>query len=399
MHASSYPQDSAAPQKGARSGVHVPNEVDAELGRRMSNGDEDAFATFYDRFAPGLFSLIYGILRDQKESEDVLQEAFVQMWKRIATYDARRSSLFTWAVMISRHKAIDRLRSRQRQSRLNEAVASETNAVPASGPADRADDALARSDERERVRAALAQLSEGQREAIDLAFFAGLTQTQISERLGAPLGTVKARIRRGLLALREAVGRAFIVNEQLEEQAALYVLGLLEGEEAAAFERRLHSETELRGLVDQLDAAAAAVAHSAPPRDLPPELRDRVLAQVRSGKTVAFPRRSNWIPWAIAACLALTCAYLVAERSGLRKRITRLEQRDILSQIQIASLSSKVESAPDANAVVVWDEKKQRGVLKVTKLPRNAADRDYQLWLVDPQIQGSSRWRRLPRRE
>lgn len=184
----------------------MPNEVDAELGRRMNNGDEDAFATFYDRFAPGLFSLIYGILRDQKESEDVLQEAFVQMWKRIATYDAHRSSLFTWAVMISRHKAIDRLRSRQRQSRLNEAVASETNVVPASGPADRADDALARSDERERVRVALAQLSEGQREAIDLAFFSGLTQTQISERLGTPLGTVKARIRRGLLALREHLG-------------------------------------------------------------------------------------------------------------------------------------------------------------------------------------------------
>src|SRR4029077_11425047 len=116
------------------------------------------------------------------------------------------SSLFTWAVMISRHKAIDRLRSRQRQSRLNEAVASETNAVPASGPVDRADDALARSDERERVRAALAQLSEGQREAIDLAFFAGLTQIQISARLGRPFGTEKARTRRGLLALREAFG-------------------------------------------------------------------------------------------------------------------------------------------------------------------------------------------------
>jgi RNA polymerase sigma-70 factor (ECF subfamily) len=206
MHPSSYPQDSAAPQKEGRSGVHVPNEVDAELARQMSNGDEGAFVTFYDRFAPGLFSMIYAILRDQKESEDVLQEAFVQMWKRTATYDASRSSLFTWAVMISRHKAIDRLRSRQRQSRLNEAVASEMNAVPASASVDRADDALARSDERERVRAALAQLSAAQREAIDLAFFVGLTQTQISERLGTPLGTVKARIRRGLLALREVLG-------------------------------------------------------------------------------------------------------------------------------------------------------------------------------------------------
>jgi RNA polymerase sigma-70 factor, ECF subfamily len=203
MHSSSFSQDSAAPQKGARSEVGVPNEADVELASQMSNGDEGAFTTFYDRFAPGLFSLIYAILHDQNESEDVLQEAFVQMWKRTATYDASRSSLFTWAVMISRHKAIDRLRSRQRQSRLNEAVASETNAVPA---VDRADNALARSDERERVRAALAQLSAAQREAIDLAFFAGLTQTQISERLGTPLGTVKARIRRGLLALREVLG-------------------------------------------------------------------------------------------------------------------------------------------------------------------------------------------------
>lgn len=174
------------------------------------------------------------------------------------------------------------------------------------------------------------------------------------------------------------------MNEQLEEQAAFYVFGLLEGDEAAAFELRLQSDAELRALVDQLDAAGAAVAHSAAPRPLPADLRDRVLAQIRSGKTAAFPRRFNWIPWAIAACLALTCAYLVAERSGLRKRITRLEQRDILSQIQIASLSSKLENAPDANAVVVWDEKKQRGILKVTSLPRNEEDRDYQLWLVDP---------------
>ena len=171
----------------------------------MSKGDEDAFATFYDRFAPGLFSMIYAILRDQKESEDVLQEAFVQMWKRTGTYDSTRSSLFTWAVMISRHKAIDRLRSRQRQSRLAEAVASESTAI-STPSADRADNALARNDERERVRTALAQLGESQREAIDLAFFAGLTQTQISERLGTPLGTIKARIRRGLLALRDVLG-------------------------------------------------------------------------------------------------------------------------------------------------------------------------------------------------
>ena len=185
----------------------MPDPADGELVRRINSGDEHAFKTFYDRFAPGLFSMIYAILRDQKESEDVLQEAFVQMWKRTSSYDAARSNLFTWAVMISRHKAIDRLRSRQRHSRLAEAVANEPEEITASASTERADTALARSDERQRVRTALAQLGGPQREALDLAFFAGLTQTQISEKLGAPLGTVKARIRRGLLALRELLGK------------------------------------------------------------------------------------------------------------------------------------------------------------------------------------------------
>jgi RNA polymerase sigma-70 factor (ECF subfamily) len=171
----------------------------------MKTGDEGAFAIFYDRFAPGVFSMIYTILRDQKESEDVLQEAFLQMWKRTATYDSARSSLFTWAVMISRHKAIDRLRARQRQSRLIDAAAVELNERLTSPGHGEGSDPFARRDERERVRAALAQLGEAQREAIDLAFFSGLTQTEIAEKLGTPLGTVKARIRRGLLALREVL--------------------------------------------------------------------------------------------------------------------------------------------------------------------------------------------------
>jgi anti-sigma-K factor RskA len=174
------------------------------------------------------------------------------------------------------------------------------------------------------------------------------------------------------------------VKEELEEQASLYVLGLLEGTETAAFERRMEEDAGLRELVDQLDESAAALAHGAPPRPLPAHLRERVLAQVNAGTTIALPRRISWLPWAIAAGLAIACSYLVAERMGLQKRVTHLEQRDLLAQIQIASLSSKLKSAPDANAIVVWDEKKQRGILKVTSLPRNAENRDYQLWMVDP---------------
>ncbi|MEP6686475.1 MAG: sigma-70 family RNA polymerase sigma factor [Verrucomicrobiota bacterium] len=179
-------------------------EVDQEMMRCFTSGDEAGFSTFYQRFAPGLFSVINAMLQDEKESEDVLQEAFVQMWKKTSTYDSSRSSLFTWAVMIARNKAIDRLRSRQRRSRLVEAVTEETSSSPAE-VVEQADDVLSRSDERHRVREALAQIPSLQREAIDLAFFSGMTQVEISEKLGAPLGTVKARIRRGMIALRDVL--------------------------------------------------------------------------------------------------------------------------------------------------------------------------------------------------
>lgn len=176
------------------------------LIRQFASGDEAAFSTFYRQLSPPLFSMVFEILKDQKDSEDVLQESFVQMWKRASTYDPARSSVFTWSVMIARHKAIDRFRARSRRNQLGEAAAAENLAVPAVA-VPQADELLGQSDERNRVRAALGGLGEGQREAIELAFFGGLTQSEISEKLGEPLGTVKARIRRGLFALRDVLRR------------------------------------------------------------------------------------------------------------------------------------------------------------------------------------------------
>ena len=183
---------------------NAQEQADQEMMRRLVAGDEAAFSSFYRRFAPGLFSLIYEILHDQKEAEDVLQEAFVQMWKKAATYDSNRSGVFTWAVMISRNKAIDRIRARQRRARTIEAATVETEAA---GPsyAEQATELLGQGEERTRIRSALSSLPEAQRDAIDLAFFRGLTQLEISSKLGAPLGTIKARIRRGLLALRDVL--------------------------------------------------------------------------------------------------------------------------------------------------------------------------------------------------
>lgn len=175
---------------------------DREQMKLIVAGDEAAFASLYRRLSPGLFSMIYHILRDRKESEDVLQEAFMQMWHKASTYDDQRSALFTWAVMISRNKAIDRLRARQRRTRLAEDAATELSATTPE-PEVSADLLLSESDEKKRIRGALGGLPASQREAIELAFFAGMTQVEVSARLQEPLGTVKARIRRGLITLRD----------------------------------------------------------------------------------------------------------------------------------------------------------------------------------------------------
>lgn len=176
--------------------------AESELMTRVVAGDEAAFTSLYRQLSPGLFSMIYQILQDQKESEDVLQEAFVQMWKKASTYEPQRSALFTWAVMISRNKAIDRLRGRQRRARLVEDATAEFSASAAEMESG-ADVLSSQSDERKRIRGALSALPASQREAIELAFFTDMTQAEVSAKLSEPLGTVKARIRRGLLALRD----------------------------------------------------------------------------------------------------------------------------------------------------------------------------------------------------
>ncbi|MGI9173512.1 MAG: sigma-70 family RNA polymerase sigma factor, partial [Chthoniobacterales bacterium] len=156
------------------------------------------------RLAPTLFSMIFQIVQDQKEAEDVSQDAFVQLWKKAGAYDPARGTVFTWAVMIARHKAIDRFRACRRWNTLRENVAIE-NAITIPKAVAPADDLLARRDEGKRVRAALREIPAAQSAAIQLAFFSGLTQSEIAQKLGAPLGTIKARIRRGLFALRDGL--------------------------------------------------------------------------------------------------------------------------------------------------------------------------------------------------
>jgi len=179
------------------------NEFEARLISRIADGDDSAFTALYERFSPSLYGMAFRMMNDAKEAEDVLQEGFTYIWRKAASYNSSRSSPFAWAVMIVRNKAIDRLRVRRRLERLRDKVTTvgsiyqEKDETSADEPTLRERGAL--------VRSALQQIPQEQRQALELSFFSGLTHEQIAERLATPLGTIKARIRRGLLRLRDCL--------------------------------------------------------------------------------------------------------------------------------------------------------------------------------------------------
>jgi RNA polymerase sigma-70 factor, ECF subfamily len=179
------------------------NQFQTNLLRQIAAGDEAAFSSFYERVAPPLYGLALRMMNDAKEAEDVLQEGFAYIWRRASQFDPNRSSPFAWSVMIVRNKAIDKLRSRARVEKLREKVVSETGYFTSVD--DRSEHEPAFREQSAQVRDALTRIAPEQRQALELAFFGGLTHEQIAEHLQAPLGTVKARIRRGLLRMREFV--------------------------------------------------------------------------------------------------------------------------------------------------------------------------------------------------
>ena len=180
-------------------------EAEIELMRRVANGDRRSFAELYDRFSGVLFSTAYRLLNNQQAAEDVLQDVFIQIWEKAPLYDSTRGKPMTWAVTLTRNKAIDRLRSTQRRSRLHDDAQRES--VAGEQFDDRSSfEAMVSGETGALVREALEKLTKDQRQAIELAFFSSLTQNEIAERLREPLGTIKARIRRGMMKLREVLG-------------------------------------------------------------------------------------------------------------------------------------------------------------------------------------------------
>jgi RNA polymerase sigma-70 factor, ECF subfamily len=172
--------------------------ADVELLKAVARGDEQALAQLYDRYRGILFGLLVRILNSREEAEDVLQEVFLQVWRQAADFDEKRGKPFTWLVTLARSRGIDRLRSLGARDRVAQASTREASEEVSDAAID-----TFRSEQRELVTSALAQLPEEQKSPLVLAYFDGLTQSEIAAKLGAPLGTVKTRMRAGMIKLRE----------------------------------------------------------------------------------------------------------------------------------------------------------------------------------------------------
>lgn len=164
-------------------------------------GDRDAFRDLYARYSAPLFSLAVRFVGDFGEAEEVLQDAFVKIWRNAASFDSRKSRPFTWAVTILRRTCIDHLR-RHRRLPMTTPLAAEGSAPVGYSSAETVRSETQGREDSERVHGALAAVPLAQRQALELALFSGLTQAEIAQRLEQPIGTVKSWIRRGMLELR-----------------------------------------------------------------------------------------------------------------------------------------------------------------------------------------------------
>ena len=188
------------------------DDADRGVLERVAAGELDALDELYERYKTMAYSIAYRITKDATLAEDVVQDAFLGAWRNAARYVEGRASVKTWLLSIVHHRAIDAIRRRRPTSELPES----TEAPPAALTAPDIWAEVASGLDAEMVRGAMGVLSDVQREAIELAYFSGLTQYEIALQTGAPLGTVKSRMRLGLLAMRR-----FLVGEAGDDDAKL----------------------------------------------------------------------------------------------------------------------------------------------------------------------------------
>ncbi len=194
--------------------VDLAEATDVVLMSLVTQGNQDALGVLYERYSRAVYSFSLRIVGDAQVAEEILQEVFVRAWQQGASYQAGRGSLITWLLSITHNLSIDEMRRRKRRPQKAESEEPET--ILASLP----DEGIGVEEEvwlaslRSSIQTALQQLPAAQREAIELAYFQGLTQREIADTLGEPLGTIKTRMRLGMLKLREQLGP--VVNDRTE---------------------------------------------------------------------------------------------------------------------------------------------------------------------------------------
>lgn len=174
---------------------------ETQLIIRIAKGDQKALSTLYDRYARLIYSFVWKMLNSVEESEEIVLDVFSQVWQTAKTYNTKRGRVDSWLFMMARSRTLDRLRSKQRKTK-NLSISHETDRLKLASNHTLPEEDLLIKERRDRIVAALAEIPSEQRDAIELAYFQGLTQKEIADKTGVSLGTVKTRIRLALTKLK-----------------------------------------------------------------------------------------------------------------------------------------------------------------------------------------------------
>ena len=193
-------------------GAHLGADDEIELMRRIKGREEEALAELYDLYNRLLYGLIISIVKKREEAEDVLQEVFITIWEKASTFNEDKGNVYSWIITLTRNKAIDRIRSKGYKTQ--QKASQDVDAPEFSLEGDNFDplETTIFSDRTELVRKALTEIPDKQSEVLKIAYYSGMTQQEISDKLKIPLGTVKTRMRQGMLKLKDILGEYILYN-------------------------------------------------------------------------------------------------------------------------------------------------------------------------------------------